>query len=105
MDFNSASLPTYQNSTAFKKIQYFSKTNPQFLYKVNVDLVNKFDRLNNFFINESDVLHSNNYRTLRQASYLNSTSHINNYSTVLDNKSLAKFLDYNFDLTTNNSDS
>ena len=105
MNFDDAGLSTYKNSTAFKKIQYFSKTNPQLLYKTSSDLNNKFNRLNDLFLNESDILNSNNYKTLRQSSFSSNKTHLNNYSTVIDNSSLGKFLEYNFDTFNKSQDS
>jgi len=94
MDFDSSGLSTYKNSTAFKKIQYFSKTNPQLLFKSNSDYTSKYQRLNSLYLNDSDFLKSGSYETLRQNNFMTSKSHGSNFSTVMDNKSVDKLVSY-----------
>lgn len=105
MDFDGAGLPTYKNSNAFKKIQYFSKVNPQLLYKSNEDYSVKYKKLNNLYLNEANLFNSSEYNTLRQHGFATNKSFTNNFSTTLDNKSLSKFVDYNYskDTTSNSS--
>ena len=105
MNFDDVSLSTYKNSTSFKKIQYFSKVNPQSLYSLNSDLNNKFDRINNLFSNEASLFDTNNYKTFRQENFSTLKSNLNNSTTFIDNKSLNKFLDYNLSVDTNNTPS
>jgi len=105
MDFDSAGLSTYKNSNAFKKIQYFSKVNPQLLYKSNEDYSVKYQKLNSLYLNESDLFASSEYNTLRQHGFATNKSYSNNFSTTLDSSSVEKFVSYNYGTSskTNNS--
>jgi hypothetical protein len=105
MDFDGAGLPTYKNSNAFKKIQYFSKVNPQVLYKSNEDYTSKYQKLSSLYLNETNLFNSSEYNTLRQHSFSTNKSYTNNFSTTLDNKSLSKFLSYNFEEGSRSSNS
>ena len=96
MDFDSAGLSTYKNSNAFKKIQYFSKVNPQLLYKSNEDYSVKYQKLNSLYLNESDLFASSEYNTLRQHGFATNKSYSNNFATTLDNASVEKFVSYNY---------
>jgi len=105
MDFDGAGLPTYKNSNAFKKIQYFSKVNPQLLYKSNEDYSVKYQKLNNLYLNDSALYNSSEYNTLRQHGFSVNKSYTNNFSTSIDNNSLNKFISYSHGLNNNQSNS
>ena len=105
MDFDSAGLPTYKNSNAFKKIQYFSKVNPQLLYKSNEDYSVKYQKLNNLYLTDSSLYGSSDYNTLRQHGFSVNKAYTNNFSTSIDRNSLDKFIGYNYNLNTDNSNS
>ena len=95
MDFDDLSLATHKNSSSFKKIQYFSKVNPQSLHSLNSDLSNKFDRLNTFFSSDDRLLESSNYKTYRQDMFTVNKSKFNNSTSFIDQKSFNKFIEYN----------
>jgi hypothetical protein len=97
MNLDNIGISTVKDSTAFKKIQFFSKTNPTNLYNVKSDFQNSFDKLNNFYLTDLSLNQSYTYGMDRQHSYTSLTSSLPNYSTVLDNKSVSKFFEYNLD--------
>jgi len=102
-DFSKVGLSTIHDSSAFKKIQYFSKTNPQNMFN-NSDLYNnKLAKINKLFLNTSDTTNSTFYSTNRQLGSATNSSSQYNYSTGLDNKSTDLFLKYNFNLQASNS--
>ena len=105
MDFDSAGLSTYKNSNAFKKIQYFSKVNPQLLYKSNEDYAVKYQKLNTLYLNDTSLYNSSEYNTLRQHGFSVNKSFTNNFATSLDNNSLSKLVNYNYGLNNNNTSS
>jgi hypothetical protein len=82
------------NSTAFKKIQYFSKVSPQSLYTQS-SIDSKYSKLSDLYLKSSGVTSSYNYGTLRQHNYNVVAS--NQYKQgFLDNKSVNTILDYNY---------
>ena len=105
MDFDGAGLSTYKNSNAFKKIQYFSKVNPQVLYKSNEDYDVRYQKLNSLYLNESNLFNSSEYNTLRQHGFSSNKSYTNNFSTNLDQTSLTKLVDYNYGYNSSKSNS
>jgi hypothetical protein len=99
MNFDNIGLSTVKDSTAFKKIQYFSKINPTRLFNIKSDFENNFVRINNFFKNDIELASSSNYGMSRQHNYLLSSP-----STLLDSKSSKKFFDYNLSANSNSND-
>jgi len=103
MKFADLGTNNVKDSTAFKKIQYFSKTNPQQLYG-NVSEFNlRYKKLADLYLNDSESTQTNNYGTLRQHNFTSLSSSTNNFNSLLDSKSLDTFMDYN--LTTQQSNS
>ena len=103
MNFNDFGSSTVKDSTAFKKIQYFSKTNPQSLYTNLSDFNLKYQKISNLYLNDSLPNNTPSYGTFRQHNYSSLSSTTNSFNSLLDNKSLNKFLEYNLDHTTDNS--
>lgn len=105
MNFDNIGLSTIKDSTAFKKIQFFSKINFSYIFNVKSDFETNFNKIDNFYKNDLILISSLNYGTQRQHSYtsLNSTLPLN--TTLLDYKSSKKFFNYNMNFTyKNNSD-
>jgi hypothetical protein len=90
MNFDNVGLSTVKDSTAFKKIQFFSKVNPSPLFNLKSDFENNFLKINNFFKNDTELSTSSNYGMLRQHNYLSSSF----FLTFLDEKSSNKFFNY-----------
>jgi len=103
INFNTIGSTTINNSNAFKKIQSFSKTTPQDLFSVSSDFVLKYNKLNNLYLNDLDGQDSLFYGTKRQHNYSSKQSIIGNSISQLDNKSVSKLLDYNYNFITTNT--
>lgn len=94
-NFDNIGLQTLKDSTAFKKIQFFSKTNPTNLFIVKSDFQNSFCKLNNLFLNDLDLNYSYTYGMDRQHTYTSSLSVLPMSSTLMDEKGVDKFFEYN----------
>jgi hypothetical protein len=90
-------------STAFKKIQFFSKTNPTNLFTVKSDFQNSFNKLSNYYFNDLDLNQSYTYGMDRQHVYTSLSSSLPMSATLLDNNSTNKFFTYNLDNKTSTS--
>jgi hypothetical protein len=101
MKFADLGTNNVKDSTAFKKIQYFSKTNPQQLYG-NVSEFNlRYKKLADLYLNDSEPTQTNTYGTLRQHNFTSLSSSTNNFNSLLDSKSLDTFMDYNLGVKPN----
>jgi hypothetical protein len=96
MNLDNIGLSTIKDSTAFKKIQFFSKTNPSNIFNVKSDFQNSFQKINNFYLTDLDLNNSYTYGMDRQHTYTSLSSTLPNFTTLLDNKSIEKFFNYNF---------
>jgi hypothetical protein len=95
MNLDNIGISTLKDSTAFKKIQFFSKTNPTSIFNVKSDFQNSFNKLNNLYLNDVDLNNSYTYVIDRQHTYTSLSSSLPNSSTLIDNKSVNKFFEYN----------
>jgi hypothetical protein len=95
MNLDNIGISTLKDSTAFKKIQFFSKTNPTTLFNVKSDFQNSLNKLNNFFLNDLDLNQSYTYGLDRQHSYTSLSSTLPMFSTLMDSKGVDKFFTYN----------
>jgi hypothetical protein len=98
MNLDNIGVSTIKDSTAFKKIQFFSKTNPSNIFNVKSDFQNSFQRINNYYINDLDLNNSYTYGMDRQHTYTSLSTTLPNFSTLIDNNSVNKFLSYNFNI-------
>jgi hypothetical protein len=104
MNFNDIGSNISSDSTAFKKIQYFSKTNPQSLFNNSSEYGLRYEKLANLYFNENDTARASSYGTLRQHNYNSSKSLTNGFSSKMENKNIEKFLNYNTSFNNLNSD-
>jgi len=88
-------VSTLDNSQAFKKIQFFSKINPQSLYMSESDYSLKYINLSNMYKLDYDLNNSTSYKTIRQHNYNNNLSINTNFNTFLDTKGVDKCINYN----------
>merc|ERR1711976_137415 len=95
MNLDNIGVSTIKDSTAFKKIQFFSKTNPTNLFNIKSDFQNSFDKLNTFFLSDLSLNNSYTYGMDRQHNYTNMSSSLPMNSTLMDSKSISKFFSYN----------
>jgi hypothetical protein len=103
MNLDNIGVSTIKDSTAFKKIQFFSKTNPSNLFNVKSDFQNSFQKVNNLYINDLDLNNSYTYGMDRQHTYTSLSTTLPNFNTRLDSNSINKFFNYNFNYNLNNS--
>jgi hypothetical protein len=85
---NTLGSNTLQTSDAFKKIQFFSKSNNQELFNSNSEFTLKYNKISMLYGNESNLLSTNTYGTFRQHNYNSSYSTSNTFNTNLDKNSI-----------------
>jgi hypothetical protein len=105
MNLDNIGVSTIKDSTAFKKIQFFSKTNPSNLFNVKSDFQNSFYKVNNLYLNDLDLNNSYTYGMDRQHTYTSLSTTLPNFNTKLDGNSIDKFFNYNFNYSLNNNNS
>ena len=93
-NLNDAGISTLKDSSAFKKIQYFSKTNPQALTSTTTDFSLKYNKLANLYLSDNVTTSTNSYGTFRQHNYTSTLATTNNTNTLLDPKSINMFSEY-----------
>ena len=98
MDLDSIGISTIKDSTAFKKIQFFSKTNPSSLFNVKSDFENSLNKLGNLYSTDLDLTTSYSYGIDRQHNFSSQSALLPSYPTFLDEKGIDKFFSYNFNL-------
>ena len=103
MDLDNIGLSTVKDSTAFKKIQFFSKTNPTSLFSVKSDFQNSFNKLSTYYRTDLDLNQSYTYGMDRQHNYTSLSATLPMFSTLLDKVSVNKFFDYNFEHKNNSN--
>jgi hypothetical protein len=95
MNLDNIGVSTVKDSTAFKKIQFFSKTNPTNLFNIKSDFQNSFTNLSSHYLSDLDLNQSYTYGMDRQHNYTSLNSSLPMHATLLDNSSLNKFFSYN----------
>ena len=98
-DFSKVGLSSMQDSSAFKKIQYHSKSPSTSLFDSSTSGYSKFGVLSSLYNNNSKLINSKDYYTDRQDSYSALLSTQANLSSSLESSSVNKYLDYNFGLS------
>jgi hypothetical protein len=101
MNLDNIGVSTIKDSTAFKKIQFFSKSNPTNLFNVKSDFQNSFKKLNNYYLTDLALNESYTYGMDRQHTHTSLSSTLPNFSTLLDQNSINKFFNYNFNFSKN----
>lgn len=97
LDFSKVGLTPLSDTTAFKKIQYFSKVNPQSLY-TQPSIEDKYSKLSNLYLKSTNLSSAYNYGTQRQHNYTVAAS--NQFKQgLLDKKSVNILLDYNYGIS------
>jgi hypothetical protein len=95
-DFSKMGLSSVKDSSAFKKIQYHSKSPASQLFDSSTVNYSKFDVLSTLYDNSNLLNNSKDYYTDRQDNYSSLLVSQLNSSSNLENKSVDKILDYNF---------
>lgn len=95
-DFSKVGLSSLKDSSAFKKVQYYSKSPSSQLFDSSTTGYSKFDTLNKLYNSTSSLVNSKDYYTDRQDNYTSVlASQLSNKSS-LESKSVNKYLNYNF---------
>jgi hypothetical protein len=95
MDLDNIGLSTVKDSTAFKKIQFFSKVNSTNLFNVKSDFQNSFTKINNLYLNDLDLNQSYTYGMDRQHNYASLSTSLPMFTTLMDYKGIKNFFTYN----------
>jgi len=95
MNFNDLGTSALKDANAFKKIQYFSKTNPQSLFGNTSDFQTKYTKVANLYLTDFAPNNTSSYGTFRQHNYTSAAATTNMGVTLLDPTALNKYLDYN----------
>jgi hypothetical protein len=95
MNFDELGLSTIKDSTAFKKIQFFSKTNTESIFSLKSEFESNYQRISTLYNTDYKLMTSLNYGIYRQHNYNSILSSTKNVSTTLDKNSIDKFLSYN----------
>ena len=98
-DFSKVGLSSMQDSSAFKKIQYHSKSPSTSLFDSSTVGYSKFGVLSSLYNNNAKLINSKDYYTDRQDSYSALLSTQANLSSNLESNSVSKYLDYNFNVS------
>jgi hypothetical protein len=97
INFNAIGSNLITGSNAFKKIQSASKSTSADLYNSTSDYTLKYNKINNLYLNDLNTQDSLFYGMKRQHEYASTSAVFNNSNSYLDNKSVSKVLDYNYD--------
>jgi heme/copper-type cytochrome/quinol oxidase subunit 2 len=103
MKFSDVGTTGVKDSAAFKKIQYFSKTNPQQLYSNMSEFNLKYKKISDLYLNDTEPSSTFAYGTKRQHNFVSSSSLTNNSNSLMDNKGLKTLLDYNHSVSSSTS--
>jgi hypothetical protein len=102
-DFSKIGLSSLKESSAFKKVQYHSKSPSSQLFDSSTIGYSKFDVLNKLYNTTSNLTNSKDYYTDRQDNYTSLlASQLSNKSS-LESKSVDKYLSYNFNVNSTKS--
>lgn len=102
-DFSKIGLSSVKESSAFKKIQYHSKSPASQLFDSSTINFSRFDVLSSLYDNNNCSNNSKDYYTDRQDSHVSLLVSQLNSSSNLESNSVGKFLDYNYNLQAANS--
>lgn len=95
-DFSKLGLSSLKDSSAFKKIQFHSKSPSHHLFDAAHSDYSKFISLNNLYFNTSLLMNSKDYYIDRQNNYSSSLAIQSGAKSNLDKISIEKYLAYNF---------
>lgn len=101
--FNEIGVNPAKPTGSFKRINYFSKSQPQFLYSSVSEFEARYKKLNLLYMNDTDLLNASSFGSNRQHNFNSISSTFNNSKGYIDEKSVNKFLDYNYKINYNNT--
>jgi hypothetical protein len=100
MNLDSIGVSTVKDSTAFKKIQFFSKTDPTSVFNIKSDFQNNFNKINSLYTSDLLLNTSYSYGMDRQHNYTSLSSTLPLFNTLLDTASVDKLFTYNLNNST-----
>jgi hypothetical protein len=103
MNFNDFGANTANESSAFKKIQSFSKSNSHRIFNNNSEFYSNYKKISDMYLLDYSSANVSSYGTLRQSKFSSLSSTINLNNSLLDDKSIKKYLDYNCNLSDKNA--
>lgn len=94
MNFSQLGINSLKEQSAFKKIQFFSKSNPQDLFNSRSDFEFSYNKVMSLYSNDFALQNASAYGTVRQhnTGALKSTINLNN--SLLDTSSFKNYLGY-----------
>jgi hypothetical protein len=99
MNLDNIGTSTVKDSTAFKKIQFFSKTDPTSIFNVQSDFQQSFNKISSLYTNDLNLNTSYSYGMDRQHNYTSLKSTLPLFNSLLDTNSVSKYFGYNFNNT------
>jgi hypothetical protein len=103
INFDNIGSNSLLKSSAFRKIQLSSKANMGNIFNSASDFSLKYDNIRDLYLSDSNSQDSNYYGIRRQHNFNSISSVTNNFNSNLDNNSLAKLTNYNFNISTVNN--
>ena len=97
-DFSKVGLSSLKDSSAFKKVQYYSKSPSSQLFDSSTLGYSKFDVLNKLYTTTNNLTNSKDYYTDRQDNYTSLLASQLSSKSNLESKSVDKYLNYNFNV-------
>jgi hypothetical protein len=94
MNFSQLGVNSLKEQSAFKKIQFFSKTNPADLFNAKSDFEFSYNKVTSLYNNDLSLQNSSSYGTVRQHNTSSLKSTINSANSLLDTKSFNNYLAY-----------
>jgi hypothetical protein len=95
MKFSDMGNNNLKDSTTFKKIQCFSKSNPQKLFNNLSEFDLKYKKLSDLYLTDHETLDASSYGIKRQHNFTSRQSLLNNSNSHLDSKSIETYISYN----------
>ena len=102
-NLSNVGLNNASDASAFKKIQSFSKTNPQGLYVSQSDFQSRYNKIWDLYLNETGSNSSMAYGTYRQHNLNSTSSTTNGWGSLLDNRGVNKLLTHNMGMSSDSS--
>ena len=103
VSFNNIGLSSIKDSTAFKKIQYFSKISTGDINSSTLNFSNKFNNVNNLYLNSYKFNDAYSYGTFRQHNYTSLGANLSSNGSLLDLKGSDKFIQFNLNSNPNSN--
>lgn len=95
MNFDELGHSSIKDSSSFKKIQFFSKTNTESIFNIKSDFESNYYRMSSLYNTDLSLMASLSYGISRQHNYNSLISLNKSLVSALDKNSVDKFFTYN----------